>query len=244
MEKKLIREVRLLRGYTLTVTIALALFIVFSFTRNTRPHFEEIDVERINIVERNGQLKMVISNKEKQHPGMINGQLLPPRERPAGLLFFNSSGDECGGLGYDGNNEGASMNFAMDQFKNDQIVQLFYNQNRQSDSTNRRSYGLRIWDRSDDFPLDKVLRIIDSLKQLNNDSIYNAVLQEMAAKGQLGAERCFTGKNTNREVGLFINDTLGKPRIKLYLDRQNNPHLEFLDTNGQLITVKKKEISN
>jgi hypothetical protein len=101
---------------------------------------------------------------------------------------------------------------------------------------------LRIWDRSDAFPLDKVLRIIDSLRQLNNDSIYNAVIQEMAANGQLGAERCFTGKNTNKEVGLFINDTLGKPRIRLYPDKENNPHFEFLNANGELITVKKKEI--
>ena len=50
-----------------------------------------------------GDLRMVISNEHRQHPGIMNGEKLPDRERSSGIIFFNSSGDECGGLVYDGN---------------------------------------------------------------------------------------------------------------------------------------------
>lgn len=69
---------------------------------------------------------MVISNKKNQHPGIINNQALPERDRPAGMIFFNDDGDECGGLVYDGDRNSASMTYSFDQYKNDQIMQLQY----------------------------------------------------------------------------------------------------------------------
>ncbi len=47
---------------------------------------------------------MVISNRERQHPGMVDGKLIP-REfaRPPGLIFLSHGGDECGGLIFDEN---------------------------------------------------------------------------------------------------------------------------------------------
>ena len=56
MESKIIKEVRFLKWYALTLTAVVVLFIIFSFTGHNNPHFEEIDVERINVVEKNGQL--------------------------------------------------------------------------------------------------------------------------------------------------------------------------------------------
>jgi hypothetical protein len=59
--------------------------------------FDEINVKRINIIENDGTIRMVLSNKERQHPGRIDGKDIDEREREAGLLFFNDEGDECGG---------------------------------------------------------------------------------------------------------------------------------------------------
>ena len=45
-----------------------------------------------------GTLRLVISNKERMHPGVIWGKTIQ-RQRPyAGLIFFNDKGDEAGGL--------------------------------------------------------------------------------------------------------------------------------------------------
>jgi hypothetical protein len=89
--------------------------------------FTEIDVERINIVEKDGKLKMVISNSERQHPGVIDGKTLS-RTRPAGMLFFNEKGDECGGLSFNGNQKdgkaSAGALLAFDRFRQDQTVAI------------------------------------------------------------------------------------------------------------------------
>jgi hypothetical protein len=236
MESKIIKEVRFLKWYALTLTAVVVLFIIFSFAGH-KPHFEEIDVERINIVEKNGQLKMVISNMQKQHPGMINGKSLPKRERPAGIIFFNSIGDECGGLVYDGNKKEAGLAFSVDQFKNDQIMQLNYDENGQGE-TKKRSYGLQLWDEPDNYPLERVLRETDSIQRLYGDSAVEQYYKERKQRGEAAAKRFFAGKNVNGEVGLFILDTKGKPRIKLYVDKQNNPRFEFLDENGTPLPAK------
>lgn len=74
--EKLLKEVRILKIYALTLTIIFALFLFMSFRPDiARQKFGEIDVERINIVEKDGTLKMVISNEARQHPGMMDGKL-------------------------------------------------------------------------------------------------------------------------------------------------------------------------
>ncbi len=80
-------------------------------------------------MESNGDLKLVISNSEKQHNGIINGKPLPERERQAGLIFFNSAGDECGGLVYDGNDAEAGLVLSVDKYRDDQVMQLQYIEN-------------------------------------------------------------------------------------------------------------------
>jgi hypothetical protein len=238
MHNQLIREVRILRIYTGSLTVALLLLIAFSFThKNGNPRFEEIDVERINIIEKDGKLKMVISNRQRQHPGMINGKEMPARQREAGMIFFNAEGDECGGLVYDGNSQEAGMTYSVDQFRNDQIMQLNYTQKKEGEKT-KRAYGLKLWDRREDMTLERLSHIIDSLKALQNKEVYEKTVDQMVERGDLGKERFFAGKNYDGEVGLFIRDAKGKPRIKLYVDKSNNPRLQFLDENGKVVPVK------
>ena len=54
----------------------------------------------------------------------------------------------------------------------------------------------------------------------------------------LSNERLFVGKRMNNEFGVFINDDTGKPRIKLYIDQNNNPKMEFLNEEGKVIAKK------
>ena len=77
------------------------MFAVAAFAQNGRRKFEEIDVERVNFVEKNGQVKMVIANKARlPGPGNIVSGKLGQREglKGPGILFYNEKGDECGGL--------------------------------------------------------------------------------------------------------------------------------------------------
>src|SRR5687767_1962305 len=73
-------------------------------TSTTATKFSEIDVERINIREPNGTLRMVISNTART-PGIIWRGVERPHpsgRRSAGMLFFNEEGTENGGLSFGG----------------------------------------------------------------------------------------------------------------------------------------------
>jgi len=100
VSEKLAKEVRLLKTYAVVATIVCAALFTLLFARVSGTQtFEEIDVERINIVETTGELRMVISNQERQHPGIVNGKTIERETaRPPGMIFFNHLGDEMGGL--------------------------------------------------------------------------------------------------------------------------------------------------
>ena len=97
METKLEKEVRFLKVYAVAATLFCAVFLLSAFAvQSKKQKFEEIDVERINIVEKDGRLRMVISNAQRQHPGSVDGKIIPRENgRSAGMIFFNERGDEC-----------------------------------------------------------------------------------------------------------------------------------------------------
>ncbi len=239
MEEKILKEVKFLKAYSAVLTILLISFFLMSFISNPmKESFEEIDVERINIVEDNGDLKMVISNQEKQHPGMFDGEVLVERERPPGIIFFNEEQDEVGGLIYQGNKkEGAVMALSVDQYKNDQVMQLRYLEGEKT-----RTYGLQLWDRDQNFTIPKLVGVLDSLQKLDySRKEIRGKMKEMNNGEPISAPRLFAGKKRNKSVGLFIQDEYGNDRIKIYVDEQNNPQIEFLDEQGEKIPFNNLE---
>lgn len=63
--KKLNRELVILRTFTFSVVAILGTLLLFAFTTNENKKFKTIDVERINIVESDGTVKMIITNVEQ-----------------------------------------------------------------------------------------------------------------------------------------------------------------------------------
>lgn len=229
------KQVKLLKIYAVVLTLIVLAFITYTLTLNNG-HYQEITAERINIVGKTGKLKLVISNSERQHPGRMDNKDLPARGRPAGMIFFNEDGDEDGGLVYDGNKNGASMVYSFDQYKNDQIMQLRYEQAKENGKI-IRSYGLNLWDRDDNFTLTKQLAVYDSLEKLHDTAALNNGIKKLKAAGYTH-QRFFAGKNYKGEVGLFLNDANGKPRLNIYINKQNQPVIETLDENGKVINSR------
>ena len=119
-QNKIERDLRILKVYALAMTLLCAILFGSIFKMIQRNKFEQIDVERINIVEKDGSLRMVLANKLRQHQGVVDGVTYEERrgKRPPGLMFFNERGDELGGLVFDGNTEegqGGSLTF--DKFR-------------------------------------------------------------------------------------------------------------------------------
>src|SRR5712692_11552881 len=125
METKLEKEVRFLKVYAIVATVICVVFISSAFTLQSRKQkFEEIDVERINIVEKDGKLRMVISNEARQHPGIVDGKIIERKgQRPPGMIFFNHLGDEMGGLIFgDNGGNGHFGSLTFDKVRNDQVI--------------------------------------------------------------------------------------------------------------------------
>src|ERR1041384_8832650 len=122
---------RLLKAYAVAVTALLGVFSVAAFRQAAqKTKFTEIDVERINIVEPDGKLRMVISNRPRSIGPIYKGKPFGyPGGTRQGIIFFNDEGTENGGLtltgqrGADGKYQ-ASTHMSFDQFDQDQIVVL------------------------------------------------------------------------------------------------------------------------
>jgi hypothetical protein len=238
MEQQLLRQIRFLKIYSAVLTLIVIASISLAFTYvNKNPRFKEIDVERINIIEKTGKLKMVISNDELQHPGIIEGKVVPKRSRSAGIIFFNTDGDECGGLIYDGTKKEAGFVLSIDKYLNDQIMQLQYSETS-NNGTPVRSYGLKLWDRPDNYTLGQLMTTYDSLEKLHNKKLLDEELQKLKDKGLLGHDRMFVGKNQANQVGVFIKDKNGLPRINLYVDDSNQVVMQALNEKGEPVAFK------
>ncbi|HEX3144387.1 MAG TPA: hypothetical protein VHQ64_10485 [Pyrinomonadaceae bacterium] len=164
METKLEREVRFLKIYAIVATLLCAVFLFSAFVIQTKKQkFDEIDVERINIVEKNGKLDMVISNEQRQHPGIVNGKIIERKgTRPPGMIFFNHLGDEMGGLIFgDNGGKGHFGSFTWDKVRNDQTMGFRY---LESDNGTYQS-GLEMWQQPN-LPSDVVGAKIEAANKL------------------------------------------------------------------------------
>src|SRR5689334_1734210 len=143
---------RFLKGYALGATSLAILLALAAFRQSRKPRFEEIDVERINVIEHDGTLRMTISGHDRLPDPIIGGKAYPLRGggggRGAGLIFFNDEGNEDGGLSYSGGKTAggyqASAGLSFDQFNQDETVTLSYD-----DKNGQRAAGLVFADRPD-----------------------------------------------------------------------------------------------
>ena len=111
-------------------TLALVIIAVSGFTvARQKASFGTIDVQRINVVEPDGTLRMVISNKDRFPGAIVQGKEYPFDRHTAGLLFFNDEGTENGGLIFGGqkSKDGTTLSYrhlSFDRYDQDQELNL------------------------------------------------------------------------------------------------------------------------
>jgi hypothetical protein len=236
MESRLEMEVRFLKAYAVVATLVCAVFVLTAFTaQNRKQKFEEIDVERVNIVEKDGKLKMVISNKERFPSVILDGQPTDTRQNnpSAGMLFYNEKGDESGGLiHYGAVNKGKAEAFSgllFDQFNQDQIIGLSYNEGNGS-----RYAGLSVWDRPETLSTAEFLKRREAILKLPEGAEKTEARRKLREEA-VEAQRVFVGKGRDKQAGVFLSDAKGKTRIRMQVAADGTSKLEFLDENGKVI---------
>jgi hypothetical protein len=232
MKTKLEREVRILKLYAIGSTIVFTALIMVGFnTVHKNQKFEEIDVERINIVERNGDLKMVISNKERQHPGIVNGKVIErDYPRPPGIIFFNQMGDEMGGLVYGENGpDGHFGSFTWDKVRGDQT--MGYRHLEGADGSYES--GIQMWQQPN-IPSEVSLAKRDSVMKITDKELRKAAFKGLRANNLITTRRLFLGKNRDDAAVLEMLDLQGNTRIVLMVEPGGTPKLIFLDEEGDI----------
>jgi len=192
-----------------------------------KQRFQEIDVERINLVEPDGTLRMIISDKAR-FPGMpIKGKDFPHPggRKETGMIFLNDEGTENGGLIFGGKNENGKLSsygsLTFDQYESDQIVQILHEQNG-----SEHAAKIAFMDRPDE----PIMEPLTRFAQMPDGPEKDALRQK--AKG---APRLTIGKDDDRAISLRLKDAKGRDRLVLRVTAEGTPSVEALDETGKVV---------
>lgn len=238
------KELVILKTFGAVTAIGVLIIMTSALKNSGNQKFHEIDVERINIVEKDGTVKMIITNVEHFPNGseIINGRPTNEnRKKRSGMIFFNEDGIEAGGLIYDGkkNDMGHSAGFSLtfDQYDGDQVMQLL-TQDRGDGEERFVGSSLMFNDRPSKESQLKTMEIMKELEELRKKDVklMKSKYLEYKEQGLLGGvPRVMLGKTGSENNGLFLFDDRGMPRAMFFVDKENNAKLEFYDDNGNTI---------
>ena len=234
MSRSIRRQLRLVHA-SLAATLLLALVAASAAFRQAaqRPNLGEITVERINVVDADGTLRLVISNKDRMHPGVIGGKTIQ-RARPyAGFILFNDQGDEAGGLTLAGREtngrRAASAGLMFDQLGQDQTIGFEYDE-----EDGQRSAAFKVWDRAD-APLGDLVEQLNRANAIEDRTEREAAVARVRAAAPKAAQRVFVGKTRDRVASVTLADAQGRSRLALKVDADGAASIEFLDADGKVV---------
>lgn len=234
LEKK-VRRLQLFCGFTVLIS---CLVLITGFVSRDRKRFTEIDVERINIIEKNGTLRMAISNMERSPAPTMKGNTfgLAGGNR-TGIIFFNREETEVGGLTFEGKTDSSGMpdaygHLSFDQHNQNQALYLSY-----GDHNGRRSMGLNVDDWQDKPSFSEWNQQYKAAagmpKGEERDKQLKKIMEPVPGQPAF-AKRVFVGRDKDKKATVMLADRAGKPRLRLSVDALGEARIEFLDKDGKV----------
>jgi len=229
---------RFLAAYSGFLTILFALSLIYGFARVApNPSFDEITVHRINVVEPDGTIRLVLTNTANS-PGIYikNKEYAHPNGRKsAGLLFFDNDGTEDGGLSYgiskdaSGKVVGSDGHLSFDQYMQDQIFTI--DAGRDGD----KKFSLLRMDDRGDYPITDALEALTRIRKLPADQ-QPSELKKFLETHPGDHPRVVLGRARDGGSVLQLKDPQGRDRIVLRVAPDGTPKLQFLDATGKVIS--------
>lgn len=225
---------RLLLVYSGVLTIVLCVVLLSGAKSEKKVRFDEIDVKRINVVEPDGTVRLIISDKA-HFPGLIVRGKEYPHDRPtAGMLFFNDEGTENGGLIFGGKKDKDGKveswgHLSFDQYEGDQVMTI-----DAGEEEGKRRSTLQVIDEPD-IPINQItdaLQLPEAQRKVR--------LEDLFTKNK-ASKRIFLGRDIDRSAALQLKDAQGRDRIVLKVAADGTPSLQFLDERGKVIGQLPKE---
>ena len=198
---RLRRELRVLKAAVVALAALVVVLMLGAAARQTT--FAELNAERINIVDGTGKHRLVIANAERFPPVLLGGKTYQRAIAPAGMVFFDATGNEVGGLAVTDLAPGRVLALAFD-YPNWDAIGL---QTRITQDGKDAKVGLVI------------------------NSRPPAELDPQAA-GKVAATRVAV-ENHNETAQVVLSDSQGRPRLQLRVDPSGEPVIEMLDETGK-----------
>lgn len=191
---------------------------------------QELTVERLNVREPDGTLRLVLSNKARAPDAIIDGKPVTGRAggNAAGLTFYDENGNESGGLMYGGRvREGSGSWLAFDRHDQDQTLGLGYSEGAEG----RYESGMYIWDRPE-ATLGELIPKFAALKALPAGPERDALIAEMTDSQAFERRRAFVGRNEEGTAVVELDDPQARTRLRIVVGADGAPRIEFLDEDG------------
>lgn len=234
---KLLSSQRFLVFYSGCLTIVFLVTVFFGYTKVIRrTQFDEITVHRINVVEPDGTIRLVLTDKAKA-PGLFFKNMEYPHSnrQPAGLLFFDDEGTEDGGLIYgltkdkEGRVTASTVHLSFDKYMQDHIFTIDAGQ----DGKDKYS-RLIIQDRGD-YPGTEALDANNRISKLPEEQ-REEEWKKFFATHPGDQTRIVLGRVRDGSSELRLKDMEGRDRIVLRVAPDGTPELQMLDAKGKVLS--------
>ncbi|WP_052466012.1 hypothetical protein [Mobilicoccus massiliensis] len=195
---------------------------------------EELTVKRINVVEDDGRLRMIIGNSTHGSTAPMRGELRrhPGRYPCAGLLFVNDEGTECGGLQFAGRSgegdSGASQTgyLSFDDFEQNESFRLGLSQ---QGGVSQRFIEFV------DQPSWSLVDFVDDYEAAGDDE----AARDRVSRQYVGDPRAARRSRlllTRDDAGaarIVLRDGQGRDRLRLIAPAEGDPVVEVVDEHGR-----------
>lgn len=225
---------RFLMIYSGVLTVTFALSVLYGFVQKPRAMtIDQLDVQRINVREPDGTLRLVISSADKSPGIIIRGKEHPhPSRKDAGMIFYNDEGTENGGLIFGGETRKdgtrrTNGHLSFDAYEQDQTMAL------ETDQNGPDRYTKLLFRDYPDYSILEELRLMDAIKDLPPDT-QQARMQAFFDQKGGPTTRMMLGRGTDGSVQLALNDTHGHPRLVMKVDPDGAPSIQMLDSAGKV----------
>jgi hypothetical protein len=237
---------RFLAAYSGLLTILFLIVIISGFAKaDPKQTFDEITVHRINIVEPDGTIRLVLTNtanspsiyiKNKEYPH-------PNGRKAAGLIFFDEEGTEDGGLAYGISKDASGKvtssvgHLSFDQYMQDEIFTI------QAGRDGDKKYSLLAMGDRGDYPITEALDAVTRIRKLPSDQ-QPAELKKFQDAHPGDNPRVILGRAHDGASVLRLKDMEGRDRLVLRVAPDGTPKLQFLDATGKVVSELPQTTAN
>jgi hypothetical protein len=166
--------------------------------------YDTLTVQRINVVDRDGKMRLIIANSARMPGAIRNGKTYPRSiDNAAGLIFLDTRGEETGGI-------------ATARLRGTDVTGFIF------DCTYQGTDCIRMWKEES----------IDGARLRESFDIFERRPYTGRVESSQGVQR-ITLANENQNAQLEISDPQGHPRIRIGVDRAGEPSIVMLSPDGK-----------